>query len=118
MFKKYMMLRPADALCLKPLQRFCSDCWHQTKAVGHNTLNKTVKRMVEKVGAIGFYSNHSLWRTCATRLYQQGADEQQIMSVTGHRSKCGVRIYKEICEDQEEKLSSMIHTSIDTLDVV
>ena len=54
--------------------------------MGHNSLGATVKRLIDKVGVSGFYTNHSLRRTCATRLYRQGADDQQIMSVTGHRS--------------------------------
>ena len=41
-------------------------------------------------------------------MYHQGADEQLIMSVTGHRSKDGLRIYKEISCEQQEKVSEMI----------
>lgn len=55
----------------------------------------------------GHFTNHSLRRTCATRLFQSGIDEQQIMSVTGHCSIDAVRVYKEMSNDQEEQ-SKMI----------
>ena len=55
-----------------------------------------------------FLDLHSLRRTCVTRLYRQGADDQQIMSMTRHRSIDGLRMYKEIGSDQEEEISKMI----------
>ena len=44
--------------------------------------------------------NHSLRRSCASRLFQEGAEEQVIMSVTGHRSVDGMRSYKMISDKQ------------------
>ena len=40
--------------------------------------------------------NRSLRRTCAIRLhvYLKGNEEQEIMGITGHCSKDGVRTYK------------------------
>ena len=40
------------------------------------------------------YTNHSLRRSCATRLYDGGVPEQLIQETTGHRSSDGVRAYK------------------------
>ena len=99
---------PPDIFYLKPLQKPFDDCWYQPYPIGHNRLSVIVKRMCEKVGVEGYFTNHSLRRTCATRLYHHGADEQQIMSVTGHRSKDAVRVYKTMSRDQEEDLSEMI----------
>ncbi len=44
------------------------------------------------------------------RLYQKGAGEQEIMSVTGHRSKDGLRAYKRMSVKQEEELSDMLQS--------
>ena len=41
-------------------------CCYQARAVGHNALNQTVKKLCEKVGASGYFTNHSLRRTCAS----------------------------------------------------
>ena len=93
---------------LKPMKNPRQDCWYYNKPVGHNPLSETVKRLCSKVGADGYYTNHSLRRTCATRLFQSGIDEQEIMAITGHRSTDGVRVYKEISHEQEHQLSKMI----------
>ena len=47
---------------------------------------------------MGTFTNHSLRRTAATRMFNNGASEQEIMSVTGHRTVDGVRNYKVISE--------------------
>jgi hypothetical protein len=112
LFKKYMSLRPtnapADVFYLQPIRKVRSDCWFQARPIGHNTLGKTVKRLCDKIGESGYYTNHSLRRTCATRLYQQGVEEEKIMSITGHRSTKALRIYKKMSEKQEKELCDMI----------
>jgi site-specific recombinase XerD len=60
----------------------------------------------DEVGATGNFTNHSLRQTCATRLFQNGVDEQQIMSIIGHLSRDAVRVYKEMSHDQEKQLSN------------
>ena len=52
--------------------------------------------------------NHSLRRSCASRLFQEGAEEQVIMSVTGHRSVDGVRSYKMISDKQLQATSDIL----------
>ena len=113
LFKKYLALRPddapVDAFYLTPLKAPLPSCWYISKPVGHNTLSKTVKKLCSKIGAEGNYTNHSLRRTCATRLYQSGkVDDQQIMGITGHRSLDAVRVYKKVSGDQEEQASKIV----------
>ena len=67
-----------------------------------------VKRLCNQTGVDSYFTNHSLRRTHATRLFQQGIEEQQIMSITGLRSSNAVRIYKEISHEQEQQLSNLI----------
>ena len=83
--------RPDDAFYLKPLQKPTEDCWYQNRPIGHNLLAGTVKRMCEKAGVNGYYTNHSLRATAATRLFEAGVDEQLIMLRTGHSTSSGVR---------------------------
>ena len=74
-----------------------------------------MKKLCERAGVKGYFTNHSFRRSCAMRLYHGGADEQEIMAITGHRSKDGVRTYKEISCNQEEKLSNMIQPGSEKL---
>ena len=101
--------RKTDAFYLTPLRKPKCDVWYSKIAVGHNTLDKTVKRLCAAAGIKGFKTNHSLRVTNATRLFQNGVDEQLIMSRTGHRSIEGVRTHKRISEEDlsKEKISPM-----------
>lgn len=58
-------------------------------------------------GFEGFFSNHSLRATAATRLYMAGVDEQLIAEKSGHRS-VSVRNYKRTSEDQEKRVSDIV----------
>ena len=82
--------------------------WSQSKPIGHNPLSNTVKRLCASAGIDGFFTNHSLCRSCATCLFQEGIEEQVIMSRTGQKSLEGVRAYKTIFDDQQQ-------SSFDTL---
>lgn len=103
LLKKYLELRPSNsppAFYLTPITSSSNDQgrWFKTTPIGHNTLSTTVKRLCNLVGIEGFKSNHSLRATCATRLFNEGVDEQIIMSRTGHRTTTGVRSYKRMGE--------------------
>ena len=65
--------------------------------------------LVEYIG--GYKTNHSLWVTSATRLFQNGAEEQLIMGVTGHHSTEGVRTYKRVSSEQREALPDILNTA-------
>ena len=78
-------------LLLDSSSKIKNKIWYSKTPVGHNTLAGTVSRICKKAGVSGYKTNHSLRVTSATRLFQNGIDEQLIMSNTGHRSVDGVR---------------------------
>ena len=57
-------------------------------------LKKTVKRVYSEAGMVGYYTNHSIRATAATRLYHHNIEKQQIMERTGHHGAEAVRSYK------------------------
>ena len=57
-------------------------------------LGNVVAQVMKGTSFEGYYSHHSLRRTCATRLYDKGLPEQLIHETTGHRSADGVRSYR------------------------
>uniref|UniRef100_A0A1X7VA36 ZMYM2-like/QRICH1 C-terminal domain-containing protein n=1 Tax=Amphimedon queenslandica TaxID=400682 RepID=A0A1X7VA36_AMPQE len=117
LYQKYLSLRPSgappDVFYFKPLNVPLSNCWYSCRPVGHNLLSQTVKRLCSNIGIEGHNTNHSLRRTCVTRLFQKGIGEQQIMSVTGHRSTDAVRVYKSMSHDQEEAMSKIIQNRVE-----
>ena len=78
-------------------------------AVGHGKLAEVVPRLMKSAGIEGYFTNHSLRVTAATRMYDAQLDEATIMSRTGHRSVDGVRAYKRTSEKLREHSSAVLH---------
>ena len=57
----------------------------------------------------GYFINHSLHVTAATRLYDARVDEDTIMQRAGHRSSQGVRIYRRETEKLKEVSSNVLN---------
>ena len=98
LYKEYMAHVPKDApansFYLRPLQEPERKIWYYKIAAGRETLGIVVAQVMKGASFEGYYSNHSLRRTCATRLYDKGLPEQLIQETTGHRCADGVRCYK------------------------
>lgn len=75
--------------------------------VGIHTLEKIIPNMMATAGFHGKYTLHSLRASCATRLYQNGVDEQLIAEVTGH-SSIAIREYKRTDENMQRKICRML----------
>ena len=65
--------------------------WYYKKGAGRETLGNYVKNIMKKGEFEGHYTNHSLRRSSATRLYDAGILKQVIQETTGHRSSAGVK---------------------------
>ena len=113
----YMSLLPqnrtTNAFYLQPLRNYTPTCWYQDSPVGVNRLQKTVKIIAQKGGLPGYYTNHSLRATAATRLYHNNCDEQLIQEITGHRS-VAVRSYKRTCQEQRRVASNCVSGNLGT----
>ncbi|KAK6180908.1 hypothetical protein SNE40_008873 [Patella caerulea] len=110
LYQQYLSLRPEHAMSmvyLRPLIKPTEKVWYAAAPVGRNTLVNTVKRLCEAAGFKGFFTNHSLRATCATRLFRSGVDEQLIAKTTGHRSNA-IRAYKRSNTAQEAFVNSVI----------
>ena len=68
-----------------------------------------------KAGFDGHFTNHSLRRSCATNLYDNGVPEQVIQETTGHRSVEGVRAYKRTSSAMKHKMSAIFNQSESSL---
>jgi len=93
---------------LRPLVKFSDDKWYTDKAIGLNTITKTITKMCILAGLEGHFTNHSLSAASASRLYAQGEDEQ-IISETTDDSSNAVRLYIRISNQQKEFISNIIN---------
>ena len=107
----YLSKLPKERKCksfyLSPQKKFTLESWYQDRPAGVNKLRNIIKDICSEAGLPGFYSNHSLRSTAATKLYHCNVDEQLIQEITGHHS-LAVRSYKRMCDDQCKKASNML----------
>ena len=103
LIEKYFALLPLTRI--KPnlyLQTLCKtkpNCWYSTVPIGIYSLRKVVSSMLKDAGLDGYFTNHSLHRTCATRLFQAGENSKIVKEITGHVSDA-VNKYQETSNEQ------------------
>ena len=83
-------------------------CCHLDYPLGINTITPLVKDLCKSVGAAdGNFRNQYLRAMMATRMYNQGQDEQLIQEFMGHMSSCVGR-YKHASDTFKRKASKII----------
>ena len=73
-------------------------CWYSTTPVGINNIRVIVGDLLKNAGLDGYFTNHSLRRTCATRLFQAGESVKHVKEVMGHVSDA-VNKYQETSDE-------------------
>ena len=108
---RYLSLLPTARKCtsfyLQTKKRYSDECWFLDKPVGINKLQGMVCDICTDAKIPGYFTNHSLRATAATRLYHNDFDEQIIQEITGHRS-LAVREYKRTSNTQKCEASGCI----------
>jgi hypothetical protein len=114
LLKKYEDKRPpdvtTDALFLTPLKNgYSAAKWYKNMPLGKNMLANVVKTIM--IGCEGRYTNQSLRRTAATRLFQEDVSDDLIRFQTGHRSSA-VLEYKEPSSEQLKTMSANLYETV------
>ena len=115
LIEKYVNLVPLEGVkpnfYLQSLKHPKPYCWYSTLPVGINSLCKVVSEMLKNAGLDGYFTNHSLCRTCATRLYQAGQSTKLIKEITGHISDA-VEKYQTTSDEQRMHASAIIQGEV------
>ena len=110
-FLFYLSMLPKGGSCeklyLQPRKKYCPSSWYQDRPAGENKLRDCIKQMCKKAGFEGFFTNHSLRSSAATKMYHCDIDEQLIMEITGHHS-LAVWSYKRTSNFQCQKESNCL----------
>ncbi len=96
-----------DSLYCHPKKNYTVQEWYSDMPVGINTLSKVVKRLCDKAGIKGHFTNHSLCSSAVTRMYQARVEEQVISEFSGHRS-LAIWEYKHTNIEQKRIASSVL----------
>ena len=82
--------------------------WYTCRLVGKNTIGEYLKKIMEEGGIQGHFRNHSLRKSTATCLFEQGIDPQLIKEQTGHKSEAVMR-YKKSNLKMKKQLFDMLN---------
>ena len=124
LYEKYVSRRPVFGdMCspfyLRPLEYRGGQHWDVTSIwfskvpIGRQKLAHAVPSICRDGGLSGYRTNHSLRVSAATRMFEEGVDEQMIKSVTGHRSDA-VREYKRPSNQMHKNISKIVQGSTDS----
>ena len=82
--------------------------WFKATLLGKNTLGTMMKRMCEKAGISGGFTNHSLCAYGTTTLFRGQIPEKLIQQRTGHRSLEALRQYEHTLSSQLRDVSNVM----------
>ena len=108
-----------DILYLRPKRTTPHDpdaTWYENVPVGKNSLSTMVKDMCGEANIVG-KTNHSLRATGATTLFQKNVPERIVQKVTGHRSLEALRSYERISVSQNQEVSKILMTTVQSQSV-
>ena len=83
--------------------------WFSKVPIGRQKLADAVPSICRDGGLSGYRTNHSLRVSAATRMFEEGVDEQMVKSVTGHRSE-----YKRPSNQMRKNISKIVQGSTDS----
>ena len=69
--------------------------------LGHNTLDKFMRRLSENLNLTQTYTNHCIRVTGVTNLTRKNFSPKQIMSVSGHKSLDSLAIYQKVAANEK-----------------
>ena len=113
LYKLYRSHRPdstkTTAFYLQPIPTPKGKTWFKDQPVGINKIGGVVSNIMKEIDPDGHYTNHSLKRTCYSRLRQAGISTDQSMKRTGHRSVDGAMEYDVQSKQEAEKQDHILN---------
>ena len=113
--EKYINLLPKGGskpnFYLQSLRKTKPTCWYSVNPVGINTLRKIIGTLLKNAGLDGYFTNHSLHRTCGTRLFQAGISTKLVKEITGHVSDA-VNKYQSTSDEQRIGVAAIIQGDV------
>ena len=102
-FREYLShLNPSnDALWQTPIKNPKTSVWYANSPIGEHTLAEFMKGLSDKTKLSRIYTNHDIRVTGCTVLARATFSDNQIMSVSGHKSCKSLKIYKKVSSNEK-----------------
>ena len=113
LFKKYESHRPAEMkrpdspffLAINRRRKPECDIWYAKGPLGKNEIGKFLLKAAKAANLSGNISNHSVRKTCISRLMDAGVPENYVAQLSGHKNLKSLDSYKSASASDQRKMS-------------
>ena len=85
--------------------------WHQKSAMGKNETGKFLSKAAKNSGIEGNITNHSVSRTCISRLMDANIPSNYVAQLSGHKNLKSLDSYKTASRIHQRKMSNVLSRS-------
>ena len=82
--------------------------WFRNEPLGKNTIAKLMENVSSKAELSERYTNHCIWASTITALYQRGVDAKQICAITKHKDERSLSHYISQTTSEQKRQCSRI----------
>ncbi|KAK3728340.1 hypothetical protein QZH41_002174 [Actinostola sp. cb2023] len=88
-----------------------SGIWYSNSPLGKNSIGKFLVSAAQAVGLPGNVSNHSIRKTCISRLMDAGIPENYVAQLSGHKNLKSLDAYKSASTSHQRQMSMVLSRS-------
>lgn len=118
-YKEFMKRRP-DAmkdpeapffLAINHKRKPENPVWYKKSAMGKNEIGKFLSKAAKNVGIEGNFTNHSVRKTCVSRLMDADIPSNYVAQLSGHKNLKSLDSYKTASRIHQRKMSNVLSRS-------
>ena len=85
--------------------------WYQKAPLGKNEIGKFLSKAAKRAGIEGNITNHSVRKTCVSRLMDADIPTNYVAQLSGHKNLKSLDSYKTASRDHQRKMSNVLSRS-------
>ena len=118
-YKEFARRRPVEMnqpdspfyLAVKHRRKPDDEVWYMRSPLGKNEIGKFLSTAAKNAGLQGRVTNHSVRKTCISRLLDADVSENFVAQLSGHRSLKSLDAYKSASYDHQRRMSLALSRS-------
>ncbi len=99
-------------LAINQKRRAGSQIWYTKDALGKNSIGKFLSNAAKAAGEPGNVSNHSVRKTCISRLMDADVPSNYVAQLSGHKNLKSLDAYKAASVDHQRRMSNILSRSV------
>ena len=119
LYKEFAERRPVEMnrpdspfyLAVKHQRKPDDNVWYMRAPLGHNEIGKFLSTAAKNAGLQGRVTNHSVRKTCISRLLDADVRDNYVAQLSGHRSLKSLDAYKSASFEHQRRMSCALSRS-------